>query len=80
MKTDDVCLFDYVLISYIVFTLPLSFHFPCRPTTAAAMAQAKEWKRLVLPALLIGILGYATATAIALALGPILLRLPVIQW
>lgn len=50
------------------------------PTTAAAMAQAKEWKRLVLPALLIGILGYATATAIALALGPILLRLPVIQW
>lgn len=45
------------------------------PTTAAAMAQAKEWKRLVLPALLIGILGYATATAIALSLGPILLRL-----
>lgn len=48
------------------------------PTTAAAMAQAKEWKRLVLPALLIGILGYASATAIALALGPILLRLPVL--
>ena len=46
------------------------------PTTAAAMAQAKQWKRLVLPALLVGILGYATATAIALALGPILLRLP----
>ena len=48
------------------------------PTTAAAMAQAKEWKRLVLPALLIGILGYATATAIALALGPVLLRLPLL--
>ena len=48
------------------------------PTTAAAMAQAKEWKRLVLPALLIGILGYSTATAIALALGPILLKLPLI--
>jgi uncharacterized membrane protein len=48
------------------------------PTTAAAMAQAKDWNRLVLPALLIGILGYATATAIALALGPILLRLPVV--
>jgi uncharacterized membrane protein len=48
------------------------------PTTAAAMAQAKEWKRLVLPALLIGILGYATATGIALALGPVLVRLPVI--
>lgn len=47
------------------------------PTTAAAMAQAKEWKRLVLPALLIGILGYASATAIALALGPILLRMPI---
>jgi len=45
------------------------------PTTAAAMAQAKEWKQLVLPALLIGILGYATATALALSLGPILLRL-----
>lgn len=50
------------------------------PTTAAAMAQAKEWKRLVLPALLIGILGYAIATGVALALGPILLRLPVIRW
>ena len=49
------------------------------PTTAAAMAQAKEWKRLVLPALLIGILGYATATAIALSLGPILLRLPLLR-
>lgn len=46
------------------------------PTTAAAMAQAKEWKKLVLPALLIGILGYSTATALALGLGPILLRLP----
>jgi len=47
------------------------------PTTAAAMAQAKQWNRLVLPALLIGVLGYASATAIALALGPVLLRLPV---
>jgi uncharacterized membrane protein len=50
------------------------------PTTAAAMAQAKEWKRLVAPALLIGILGYATATALALSLGPILLRLPLMRW
>lgn len=48
------------------------------PTTAAAMAQAKEWKLLVLPALLVGILGYASATPIALALGPILLRLPLL--
>lgn len=47
------------------------------PTTAAAMAQAKEWKRLVMPALLVGILGYATATAIALGLGPVLQRMPV---
>ena len=46
------------------------------PTTAAAMAQAKGWKARVLPALLVGILGYATATAIALALvGPALVRL-----
>lgn len=45
------------------------------PTTAAAMAQAKEWKQLVLPALLIGILGYATATPLALSLGPILLKI-----
>ena len=46
------------------------------PTTAAAMAQAKEWHRLVLPALLVGILGYATATGIALLLvGPVLRRL-----
>jgi uncharacterized membrane protein len=48
------------------------------PTTAAAMAKAKDWKSLVLPALLVGILGYASATAIALALGPILVRLPLI--
>lgn len=48
------------------------------PTTAAAMAQAKEWNRLILPALLIGILGYATATAIALALGPVLWRVPLL--
>ncbi|GFH62102.1 hypothetical protein CTEN210_18578 [Chaetoceros tenuissimus] len=46
------------------------------PTTAAAMAQAKNWKALVLPALLVGILGYATATPIALGLGHLLLKLP----
>lgn len=45
------------------------------PTTAAAMAQAKEWNKLVLPALLVGVLGYATATALSLSLGPILIRL-----
>lgn len=44
------------------------------PTTAAAMASAKEWKRLVVPGLLVGILGYATATPIALGLAPLLIR------
>lgn len=42
------------------------------PTTAAAMAQAKEWNRLVLPALLVGVFGYATATALSLSLAPLL--------
>ena len=45
------------------------------PTTAAAMAQAKEWKVLVLPALLVGVLGYGIATALSLSLVPILIRL-----
>lgn len=43
------------------------------PTTAAAMAQAKNWN--VVPALLLGILGYATATPIALALAPLLKKI-----
>jgi len=46
------------------------------PTTAAAMATAKGWKRLILPALLVGILGYASATPIALLLGQYLKRMP----
>ena len=45
------------------------------PTTAAAMAQAKNWKTLVLPALLVGVLGYGIATALSLLIGPILIRL-----
>lgn len=45
------------------------------PTTAAAMAQAKEWKKLILPALLVGVFGYATATTLSLAMGPVLIRL-----
>ncbi len=45
------------------------------PTTAAAMAQAKNWKTLVLPALLVGVLGYGIATALSLSIGPILIRL-----
>lgn len=32
------------------------------PTTAAAMATSKNWKALVLPALLTGVFGYSIAT------------------
>lgn len=39
------------------------------PTTAAAMAGSKRWKSLVLPGILTGIFGYATATFLGLALG-----------
>jgi uncharacterized membrane protein len=45
------------------------------PTTAAAMAQAKEWRKLVLPALLVGVLGYALATTLSLSLTPALVYL-----
>lgn len=39
------------------------------PTTAAAMAVARRWETLVLPAILCGTLGYAVATFIGVALG-----------
>lgn len=39
------------------------------PTTAASMASAKKWQRLIMPGLLVGILGYAIATPVSLALG-----------
>lgn len=39
------------------------------PTTAAAMAVARRWRALVVPAILCGTLGYATATFIGVALG-----------
>ena len=42
------------------------------PTTAAAMANSKRWKELVLPALLSGIFGYAVATGLGLGLSFIL--------
>ena len=42
------------------------------PTTAAAMAVAKRWNDLVIPAVLCGTLGYAIATFIGVALGNIL--------
>jgi uncharacterized membrane protein len=39
------------------------------PTTAAAMAVARKWKALVIPAILCGTLGYAIATFIGVAVG-----------
>ncbi len=39
------------------------------PTTAAAMAVARKWKDLVIPAILCGTLGYAIATFIGVAVG-----------
>jgi len=42
------------------------------PTTAAAMAVAKKWKDLVIPAILCGTLGYAIATFIGAGIGNLL--------
>lgn len=39
------------------------------PTTAAAMAVARKWKNLVIPAILCGTLGYAVATFIGVSVG-----------
>ena len=39
------------------------------PTTAAAIAVARKWKALVIPAILCGTLGYAVATFIGVAIG-----------
>mmetsp|Transcript_1465 Transcript_1465/g.4429 ORF Transcript_1465/g.4429 Transcript_1465/m.4429 type:complete len:433 (+) Transcript_1465:87-1385(+) len=45
------------------------------PTTAAGMASALNWKDLVVPAILVGILGYASATILSLFLGSMLVRI-----
>ena len=45
------------------------------PTTAAAMAQNKKWKSLVLPALLTGVFGYSIATTIGLFVHSVLRNL-----
>ena len=42
------------------------------PTTAAAMARAKNWQNLITPAILCGTLGYASATFIGVALTTLL--------
>lgn len=42
------------------------------PTTAAAMAVARRWRDLVIPAILCGTLGYAVATFIGVAVGHLL--------
>lgn len=42
------------------------------PPSAAAMAIAMGWSKLVLPALLVGIWGYAIGTAVGLAVGELL--------
>jgi uncharacterized membrane protein len=39
------------------------------PTTAAAMATARRWHHLVIPAILCGTLGYAVATFVGVAVG-----------
>ena len=44
------------------------------PTTAAGMAAAKGWRSSVVPCVLVGTLGYATATFVALVLGQGVLR------
>ena len=42
------------------------------PTTAGAMAASMGWKALYVPAILVGTLGYASSTLVALAFAPFL--------
>jgi uncharacterized membrane protein len=45
------------------------------PTTAAAMAIAKGWPKLIVPALLVGIWGYVIGTFLGVSIGELLLRM-----
>jgi uncharacterized membrane protein len=44
------------------------------PTTAAGMAASKKWTHLIVPALLVGVFGYAIATFLSLALAHMVLQ------
>ncbi|GJP53803.1 hypothetical protein CLOM_g12938, partial [Closterium sp. NIES-68] len=44
------------------------------PTTAAGMAAAKGWRSLTVPAVLVGIFGYATATFLSVVIGHTVLK------
>lgn len=44
------------------------------PSTAAGMASAKNWDELVIPAILVGVLGYSIATFASLAFGYFVLK------